>query len=241
MLQATRGLVFHVSRFSESAGIVKIFTEEMGLQSVIIKSLFSRNSKIRPALFGHLVLLDLVIDLKTGRSLNYVREASLNRPFHDITDHMGKSTILLFMNEMLYKSVKEEESNKPLFNFIEYSLQTLNDIQFPIHSFHLLFLIQLSEYLGFGISQSITASGDYFDMLSGMPHEMEPSHSYYIHGDSLSLLKKLSKMEYSQLEDFDAPRAVRLDLLDKLLDFYRIHLPGMTELKSVKILHELMS
>lgn len=241
MLQATRGLVFHVSRFSESAGIIKIFTEEMGLQSVVIKSLFSRNAKIRPALFGHLSLLDLVIDFKPGRAINYIREASLNRPFHDITDHIGKSTILVFMNEMLYKSVKEEETNKPLFNFIEYTLQTLNDTQYPIHSFHLLFLIQLSEHLGFGISESITAYGDYFDMLSGMLCEMEPAHSYYIHGDSLTLLKELSKMDYNLLEQFNAPRAVRLDLLDKLVDFYRIHLPGMTELKSVKILHELMS
>lgn len=240
MLQSTRGLIFHVSRYSDSSGIVKIFTEDYGLQSFVVKSLFSRNAKIKPALFGHLSLIDLVFDHKPGHSLQYIREAALNRPFHEITDNMRRSSVLLFINEVLYKSVKEEEANRSLFEFIEYSLESLNDVAIPVQSFHLIFLIRLSEHLGFGPSGSLTSEGNYFDLLTGLPEANDPGHSYLITGETLELLRQLSLMDYPDLVDFNAPGIIRLDLLDKLLDFYRIHLPEMTEMKSVKVLHEIM-
>ncbi|MGE5383800.1 MAG: DNA repair protein RecO [Omnitrophica WOR_2 bacterium] len=241
MLESTRGIVFHVTRYSESSGIIKIFTEESGLQTFIIKSLFSRSAKLKPALFGHLNILDLVIDNKPGRPLQYIRDASLNRAFHEITDSMPRSSILVFMNEVLYKAIREEEANFSLFQFIEYSLEALNDIQIPVQSFHLLFLIKLSEYLGFGPAGSLTSSGDHFDLLSGLPDANSPAHDFVINGQSLDLLRSLSLIDYSDLGKIVAPRQLRLDLLDKLIDFYRIHLPEMSELKSVKIFHEIMS
>lgn len=241
MLQTTRGLVLHVSRYSDSSAIVKIFTEQAGLQSFIVRSLFSRNARIKPALFGHLTLLDLVVDNKPGRSLQYIREASLNRPFHEITDDMVRSSILLFINEVLYKSVKEEEANQSLFDFIENSLHYLNDPAIPVNSFHLLFLVRLSEHLGFGPIHSLTGEGDYFDLLSGLADVNDPGHTYIISGEPLRLLKEISLMDYPGLVNFSAPRFVRLQLLNSMVDFFRIHLPEMTELKSVKILHEIMS
>lgn len=240
MLQSTRGLVFHVSRYSDSSGIVKIFTEDYGLLTFVVKSLFSRNAKIKPALFGHLSLIDLVYDNKSGHSIQYIREAALNRPFHEITDNLRRSSVLLFINEVLYKSVKEEEANRSLFEFIEYTLESLNDITVPVHSFHLVFLIRLSEHLGFGPSDSLTTQGDYFDLLTGQPEINNPGHSYLIAGESLNLLRQLAVMDYPNLVNFNAPGILRMDLLDKLLDFYKIHLPEMAEMKSVKVLHEIM-
>jgi DNA repair protein RecO (recombination protein O) len=238
MLQTTRGLVFHVSRYSDSSGIAKIFTEDYGLQSFVVKSLFSRNAKMKPALFGHLSLIDMVFDHKPGRSLLYIREVTLNRPFHEITDNMRRSSVLLFINEVLYKSVKEEEANRSLFEFIEYSLESLNDVAIPVQSFHLIFLIRLSEHLGFGPSDSLTTQGNYFDLLTGLTEINNPGHSYLITGESLNLLRQLALMDYPDLVNFNASGALRMDLLDKLLDFYRIHLSEMTEMKSVKVLHE---
>lgn len=241
MLQSTRGFVFHLSRYSDSSGIAKIFTEDNGLQTFIVKSLFSRNARIKPALFGHLSLVDLVYDNKPGHSLHYIREASLNRPFHEITDNMRRSSVLMFINEVLFKSVKEEEANRSLFEFIEYTLESLNDVSVLVHSFHLIFLLRLAEHLGFGPADSLSAEGNYFDLLTGLPVTSDPGHSYLIVGESLQLLRQLAVMDYPDLRDFNAPGILRLDLLDKLLDFYRIHLPEMSEMKSVKVLHEIMS
>lgn len=238
MLQGTRGLVFHVSRYSDSSGIIKVFTEESGIQSFVIKSLFSRTAKIKPALFGHLALLDLVIDHKPGRSLQYIREATVNKAFHEITDSIARSSVLLFMNEVLYKAIREEEANLSLFEFIEYSLESLNDLSIPVQSFHLLFLIRLSEHLGFDPSYSLSGEGEHFDMMAGVPEAIDPMHAFVISGEALAFLKQLSQIEYSALGTLSSGREIRAQLLDKLIDFYRIHLPEMSELKSIKILQE---
>lgn len=240
MLQQTRGFVFHIARYSESSGIIKIFTENTGIVSCVVKSLFSRNAKIKPALFGHLALLEILIDYKTGRNLQYIREATIARSFYNITDSMVRSSILLFMTEVLYKSVREEEANQSLFDFIGQSLEALNDTTIPVSNFHLLFLVRLSEQLGFGPVHSLSGSEEHFDLMTGQPEVRDPGHSYSISGESLKLLKELNLRDYTDLTDFKSQRNVRLDLLNRLTDFFRIHIPDMSELKSVKVLHEIM-
>ncbi len=240
MLQQTRGFVLHIIRYSESSGIVKIFTENTGIVSCVVKSLFSKNARIRPALFGHLALLDLLIDNKPGRNLQYIREATIARSFYNISDSMLRSSILLFMTEVLYKSVKEEEANHSLFDFIEQSLDALNNTDIPVANFHLLFLIRLSEQLGFGPVHSLSGYEEHLDLITGLPEVKDPGHEYSISGESLRLLKELNLRDYTDLTDFKSPRNVRLDLLGKLTDFYRIHVPEMSELKSLKVLHEIM-
>jgi DNA repair protein RecO (recombination protein O) len=104
----------------------------------------------------------------------------------------------------------------------------------------LLFLIRLSDLLGFGPAGSLSLKGEYFDMLTGTVEENNPSNVYIISGDLLALIRKLSPLDYPDLTNFTASRKLVLDLLNRLLDYYRIHLPEMAELKSVKVLGEIM-
>ncbi|HLN52272.1 MAG TPA: DNA repair protein RecO [Lentimicrobium sp.] len=241
MLQNTRGFIFNVSRYSDSSGIVKIFTEEEGLRSFVVKSLYSRTSRLRAALFGHLSLLDLTFDYKPGRTLQYIKEASLNKSYFEIGNNILRSSVLLFINEILLKTVREEEANPVLFNFIEETLDSLNDNEVPVAAFHLLFMIRLADHLGFGTVHSLSGEGEHFDLLSGTQEVKEPPHSYFISSKPLELLKSISVMDYSDLKSLDSNRIVRLDLMKKLIDFYKIHVPEMTEIKSAGILHEIMS
>ncbi len=241
MLQSTRGIVLNVSRYSDSSGIVRIYTEQEGLLTFVIKSLYSRNSRIRPALFGHLALLDLVIDHKPGRSLQYIREANVVKPYHEISDNIVRSTILLFVNEVLYRTIHEQEPNPSLFRFIIHTLDALADSAVPVGNFHLLFMIRLSELLGFGPTFSLAADGEYFDMLTGLAEEDDPRHSYSISGEMLKLLKELSLMDYPGLTAITTTHQVRTGLLGQLIDFYKIHHPGMSNLKSVSVLHEILN
>lgn len=241
MLQATRGIVFHVARYSDSSGVVKIYTENEGLLTFVVKSLFSRNARIKPALFGHLVMLDLVIDYKPGRAMQYIREASLVKPYHEISENVVRSSILLFINEVLYRTIHEEEPNPALFQFIASTLDALNNPAIPPGNFHLLFMVRLSELLGFGPTLSLATDGAYFDMLTGLAEEAAPRHSYSISGDILILLKQLSLTDYSGLITIVASQQLRRALLGQLMDYYKIHHPGLSNLKSVDILHEVLN
>lgn len=241
MIQATRGIVFHTTRYSETSAIVKIFTEESGLLSFLVKGLYSRRSKIRSAMFGHLSMLDLIIETREHKTLHYIREINVSQPTIDFQDSMSRSAVVLFLNELLYKSVKEEESNRPLFGFIVTSLQFLANRSVPAQAFHLLFLLKLTRHLGFSPRIAKTDAGSYFDMEEGLFLDSEPLHRYYISGPPAQALEQLQMMEYSDLIAFSIERKVRDELLDRLLDYYRLHLPEMGELRSVKVLQELLA
>src|SRR5436190_3456251 len=130
MLHKTRGIVFHVTHYSESSVVAKIYTELFGLQSYLVNSVRKKNSKIKTAALQPLALIDLVVYHKERSGLQRLADAKNNPALKSIPFDVRKSSIVLFMNEVLFKSVKEEEANQPLFDFIFNSVQLL-DMQRP--------------------------------------------------------------------------------------------------------------
>jgi DNA repair protein RecO (recombination protein O) len=241
MLQHTSGIVFHSTRFSDTSAVVKIYTEEFGLMSFLIKGLYSKRSKLRSAMFGHLTLLDLVVERREHKTMHYIRELNFNQAQTDLSNSISRSAIILYINELLYKCVKEEECNRPLFGFIATSIQKLADKDMPVQAFHLLFMLKLTRFLGFSPRLSKTNAGSYFDMEEGLFLDSEPLHRYFISGKPAAVLEQLQGMDYDDLKNFSIPTVVRDELLESLLDFYRLHIPDMGEMKSVKVLRELLA
>ncbi|MFH1119880.1 MAG: DNA repair protein RecO [Bacteroidota bacterium] len=241
MIQVTRGIVFHTTRYSETSAVVKIYTEDFGLMSFLVKGLYAKKSKIRAAMFGHLTLLDLIVERREHKSLHYIREISINHTTPDFQVSIFRSSVVLFINELLYRCVKEEECNRPLFAFIIFSLQQLGEKEVPVQAFHLLFMLKLTRFLGFSPRLAKTDAGSYFDMEEGLFLDSEPLHRYYISGQPAAALEQLQGMEYPDLKEFTFSKPVRDELLERLIDFYRLHIPEMGEMKSVKVLQELLS
>jgi DNA repair protein RecO (recombination protein O) len=241
MLHSTRGIVFHTTRYADTSAVVKIFTEEFGLMSFLVKGLYSRKSHLRSAMFGHLTLLDLVVDRREHKLLHFIREINVNSLLPDFRESMSRSAVLLYINEMLYKCVKEEECNRPLFEFILAALQQLGNKELPLQAFHLLFMLKLTRFLGFSPRLAKTDAGSYFDMEEGLFLDSEPLHRYFISGKPAAALEQLQSMDYQDLISFSIAIPVRDELLERLLDYYRLHIPDMGEMKSVKVLHELLA
>lgn len=241
MLHPTRGIVFHTIRYSETSAVVKIYTEEFGLMSFLVKGLYSRKSHLRAAMFGHLALLDLIVERRENKSLHYIREVGLNRSVPDFHDSISRNAIVLYINELLYKCIREEECNKPLFRFIITALQYLGNKELPVQAFHLLFMLKLTGFLGFSPRLAKTDAGSFFDMEEGLFLDSEPLHRYYISGRPAAALEQLQFLDYGDLKEFRISLEVRDELLDRLLDYYRLHIPDMGEMKSVKVLQELLA
>lgn len=241
MLHTTRGIVFHTTRYSETSAVVKIYTEDFGLMSFIVKGLYSRKSKLRSAIFGHLALLDLVVERHEHKSLHYIKEVNLNRLVPDFSESMTRNSVVMYINELLYKCVREEECNRPLFVFIINALQNLGNRELPVQAFHLLFMLKLSSFLGFMPRLSKTDAGSFFDMEEGLFLDSEPLHRYFISGKPAAALELLQAMDYDDLKNFSITAPVRDELLERLLDFYRLHIPELGEMKSVKVLQEILA
>jgi DNA repair protein RecO (recombination protein O) len=240
MLHKTKGIVFHHVQYSETSIIVKIFTEDFGLQSYIIKGIRSKHSKTKLALFQPLNLLDLIVYHKENKSINYLSEVKVAFPYHSIPVDMVKRSILLFLDELLMKSVKEESANKPLFDWLYHSLTWLDLSDKNLLNFHLIFTLQLTRMLGFYPKKNFEKDCIVFDLREGNFTVKAPEHPEFIAGELAGKLADLLETTLETPANIQLTTLERRQLLDVLITYYRMHIPTFGEMKSVKVLKEIL-
>jgi DNA repair protein RecO (recombination protein O) len=241
MYHQTRGIVLKTIDYSDSGIIVKMYTERFGLQSYLVNGRRSKRSNIRINLFQPLSLLDMVVSRNEKYQLQKIRELRIDIPFVNIAGNIAKSSIALFINEIIYRSIKEEEANSELFNFIRSSLLYLDLNTGNCSNFHLLFLVQLSRYIGFYPSGNILSGDAYFDLKEGIFESTEPVHGYFLTKEQTGYFAELMKCNYEHLEELTIGNQARRELLDKLVLFYELHLNNSYEITSHRILEEVIS
>jgi DNA repair protein RecO (recombination protein O) len=220
MLHKTKGIVFRYTRYGETSIIVTIFTEVFGLQTYIVNGVRSKTAKNRIALYQPLTLLDLVVYHRENASILRIKEVKCLYPFQTISSDIRKSSIALFICEVVNKAVKEESHAMELCEFLIRSLMSLDQLQHSVENFHLQFLIQLSRYLGFGPESPNEVLG------GRMVSEEEEK----------TLKKFITSNEIPSNVDYTS----RANLLDALLRFYARHVENFGEMKSVQVLHEIL-
>lgn len=221
MLFKTRGIVFRFTKYGETSIIVNIFTEQFGLQGYIVNGVRSKTSKNKIALFQPLTLLDLVVYHKENADVMRIKEIRCLHPYQTIHQDIRKSAIAMFLNEVVNKAVKEQSQAEEICSFMIDSFIALDQVSSP-ENFHLIFLLKLSRYLGFG-----PQSND--EVLDGwlLDHEEE------------ALLKKLLTANYDQV--ISISYSSRRNVLDALLRFYATHTENFGEIKSVQVLKEMFN
>ncbi|HSZ26101.1 MAG TPA: DNA repair protein RecO, partial [Cytophagaceae bacterium] len=149
MLQKTRGVVLGYIKYGDTSIISKIYTEEFGLQTYIVNGVRSKSSKNKIAMFQSLTLLDMVVYHKENREINRISEIKCNTVFHSIPFEQKKISIVVFLAELLGKTLKEHYHNKELFELIIHTIAYLDEVQEHYENLHLQFMIQLASFLGF--------------------------------------------------------------------------------------------
>ncbi len=247
MLHSTRGIVFHSLKYSESSLIVKIYTGLFGLQSYLFKGIRNPKSRIKPGLFQALTMLDLVVYHKERHSLQSVKEVRLAYPYQTIPYDIRKSSVTLFMNELLYKSIREEEANPPLFQFLWDTCMQLDTTEKNVSLFHICFAMQLMQYLGIFPQDNYSELCPVFNMRDGIFQSSIPGHPHYLDPEKSKLfhswLSEFGQQNPDRVQNFEPCQKsiVREWLLETILIYYQLHLPGFRGLQSHHILHTVLS
>lgn len=229
MLQKTKGIVLSYLRYRETSIIVRVYTEEFGLQSYLVNGVRSAKSKTnRIALFQPLTLLDMVVYYKPDRDLHRLSEVKTNHPFQSIPFDMAKSSIALFISELMTKSLKEEAGNPQLFQFLEHSILFLEEAPGNFENFHLTFLLKLSFFLGFG-----PESDREFD-----EQLRESSYPFLPDTETTTALNVFLRRPYGA--PVRLSRTNRNELLDALVAYYGIHIDSLGEVRSLTVLREVL-
>lgn len=239
MLHQTRGIVLHHLRYSETSVIARIYTEKFGLQSYLIRGVRSPKAKIKLGLLEHLSLLEMVVYYREGRGLQNIKELRPAHAFKSMHTDIRKSSQALFINEVIFKSVKEEECNAELFKFLFSTVLELDrsDSFSPI--FHLAFMANLARYLGFAPGRNYSP-GCWFNLQEGVFDLQRPANSHSISPEHASYFNTLLSGSGNYDFSIAIPSVVRKVLLDKLIEFYELHLPSFGGLRSPEVLHEVL-
>ncbi|MFC3197229.1 DNA repair protein RecO [Parapedobacter deserti] len=240
MLHKTRGIVLKSTNYSESSLIAQVFTEKLGLQSYLVKGARRPKAKIGMMLFQPLSLLDMVVHFREQSTLQRIAEARQQPSFQSIPYDIMKSTVVLFLNEILHKSLRQQAADEPLFNFVFNAISWLDSAEKMPPDFHLFFLLRLSRFLGFGAAAPKHGQG-FFDLKDGVFCDRLPTHALILQQPHVSQMAGLMACAVENLGNLQLPVADRRFLLAKIIDFYQLHIDNLGEIKSHTVLEEVLS
>lgn len=241
MLQKTRGIVLHSLKYSESSQIMHLYTLDFGRQSYLIRGIRKSHSRNRMALYHPLSILNLEVSHSAQRDLQHIREASVSVPLGGITGNPVKETVALFMAEVLYRTLREQESNPSLFLFLENTILLLDMSAEEFPNLHLYFLVQLTRYLGFYPENNFDRSSPCFDLLAGRFTEGPPVPGQVLSPELSAGISVLLQADLSALKNIPLRGQDRSLLAGCLIDFYHFHLEGMGSIKTLEIMREIFS
>lgn len=231
----TRAIVLKTTRYGDNSLIVKLLTEQNGLQSFMVKGVFNKNAKIRAALFQPLTLLEVVC-AQTHGELGYLKEASIEYAYQDIPYNINKNAILLFLCELLSKSIQDTETDLDLFDFIHHSMTHLDAIESNYADIPLKFAVELSRFLGFAPNTSSYKPGYIFDLEDGCFHHDASGATYIIDNQSSGLFYNLCCTNIFEDECLNIRNAERRQLLEAVTTYFKLHVSGFNEMKSSDVL-----
>ena len=240
MLQKTRGIVLRSIKYGETGMITTIYTEAFGRMAFIMQGIHGKKSSVKGNLLKQLFLLEMEVDFKPGRELQRVKEIKNSSPFGSIPFGIVKSSQALFLAEFLEKVLREEESRPELFGFLYRSIQVLDLMEDGVNNFHLIFLIQLTRYLGFGPANNYTESNQFFDMIAGNFVLSAPAHPWFLQIPQSLVLAQLIGMSYQNSTEFKPDQGLRNFLLDFLLEYFGLHFGSKLNLKSLEIFRDIL-
>lgn len=222
MLHKTRGIVLSHIKYGDTSIISKVYTEEFGLQTYIVNGVRSKSSKNKIALFQPLTLLDMVVYYKENRDINRISEMKCSMVFHTIPFEQKKICMVMFLAELLNKTLKDQPPNEALFELVVHTIAYLDEVGAQYENLHLQFMIQLAAFLGF-------APGTVEDILEEIRLSLTEEEKR-----NLSDLMTADPDEYIKISNHS-----RRHLLDCLVRYYAIHVENFGTLNSIPILQEI--
>ena len=238
MLCTDRIVVLSHTRFSDSSIIVQALSRQHGRISLMVYG-FGGKSRSKMGAFHPMSLLDVIYSYKSERDVQKLTEYKPAPNLVNCTADIRKSTLLMFMAEVVSKSIREEAEDDAQFEFIDTSVQILEQMQAGLQFFHLAFMVKLSRILGF--FPSIDSGHQFFDLEQGHSTAVRPVHRHYVSSEVFSRIAYFADCQYNNLCDVQISRQERDVMLETVIQWYQFRIPTMKEVNSYEILHEVFA
>lgn len=239
MIHRTKGIVIHTIKYTDNSVISHIYTEKFGRHSFLINAARGKKSSSKINLLQHLSILEMEVYIKQTRDLQRIKEVRLSENFTSIPYNPVKNAVAMFVAEILYRTLQEQESNIPLFSYLFNAIKILDLSDKGYANFHLIFLIGFCRYLGFSPQNNYSTSKEYFDIENALFCSKQPLHPYFISPPESRFLSAVMDCSFENMDTLRLNSTLRNILVKGILDYYRFHVAGMGQIKSFSVLKEI--
>lgn len=232
-----RGIVLGTLKYGEKGLVVHMLTDTHGRQSYMIQGIRPTAKGSRMALLQPMFTVEFEGLTSSKLSMHRLKDLAPGIVLRTLPFDVRKSTIALFMAEVLYRLVRENEPLGELFDFVWGSIEALDHIDEGIANFHLWFLANLSRPLGFSPDNEYT-DGAWLDIRDGhfTPHALLPSCA--LAPENARILHDMLECDVRYLGEVGLNRTERVAFLEAMLKYYAYHLEGIKAVESIRVLKE---
>lgn len=234
----TQAIILKRIKHTDSSSIIHAYTRDLGQIAFVYYGHRKRKAKSAIVLFTPGILLELELQVKGTQGLYQCKDAKLAYP---LSYHSSpyKNAILTFTCELLQKSLREEEENPVLYDYLVKAFLTLDQREKEYSNFHLVFMLELSRYLGFYPYKEGTYALCFFDLQEGIFLPGKPLHPLHCDMDTSARLSNLMELDYSNMHLANLDRYTRNKLTQALVKYYQTQLSNIGEFKTMVILQEI--
>lgn len=241
MQVSTPGIVLQTIKYSESSVIVKIFTQQQGLLSFIVKGVRKKNARFHANNFTLLSILHLDYKFSSNKSLHFIDELSIPVTLAGIQTNPLKSCIAFFLAEVCAKSIHEQEQDEKFFDFLMEHILHLNQTNESINLFAHYFLLQMTDMLGFKPQGRYDAAQPVFDLREGTFMSVFPMHPEFITKEEAKLFSDIASSNLQHHYEISTTHQQRQTLLESILFYFDLHVLHGAKIKSLEILRTMMA
>lgn len=235
----TKAIVLRTVKYGDSRMIVDMLTAHSGRVSFACTLSKTNHGKIKKQLFQPLTILEIDYDERTTTELQRLRDVRMAHPYASLPFDPYKLSIGMFLTEFLLYATRGEHDSEHLEDFTEKSLLWLDNASEGFANFHLVFTLHVSLFIGFYPNLDEYSDGAWFDLRDGSFTKACPLHPDYLCPEDARKIRLLMRMNFDNMRLFKMNREERNQCLDVIVNYYRLHVPGFPELKSLAVLKTL--
>lgn len=257
-MEKIQGIILRTVKYGDNAHIVDLFTDIRGRMSVIMKRGSSRQTgkarhgNLTPSYLLPLNLVEFNCEIHGQNRLPQPKDFVITHPYQTFQSNPIKVTIGLFLAEFLCNVLQEEGANPYLFNYIRDSLKWMDYSSHAYANFHLVFTLRMTRFLGIFPNTDIPSEREsvnmpnvtkrryppYYDLLNSEFCHTQPNHRYYLQQPETDAICWLLRMGYNNMHLYHLSKNQRQRCLNVIIEYYRLHLTGFREIKSLEVLHD---
>lgn len=245
MVHATKGVVLRTVKYGDTSIITSIYTELFGIQQYIVKGVrqSSKTSAGKASYFQPGAILELEVYHNELKALQFIKEYRWAYLYEQVLFDVVKNTVAMYIIELLQHSLKQPEANPELFYLIEDTLKQLDKGSATLTgNLPLYFTMHLASELGFQLQGDYSTATPIIDLQEGMFVADKPSHPYYLEGMLAQTTSTITNLSfYNELEHIQLNQQTRRNLLEAFQLFLSLHISGFGQMKSYKILQEVLA